>query len=191
MRVRKPDIWDVIARGDVVELRTYFRDGKSANRVDRYKNTLLHYAIMKDQPVIVRTLLKETVFVNAKNTNGDTPLHLACEIGNPVVVTSLLKKGAAINMNGFEKRTPLHNAVKEGHPEVVKVLLEHPMINPDLLDSNRCTALHLSAAKGQEHIVTQLLHSDAFDTIKNKDGHTARDMAVFFRMVRNVPIEGL
>jgi hypothetical protein len=35
MRVRKPDIWDVIARGDVVELRTYFRDGKSANRVDR------------------------------------------------------------------------------------------------------------------------------------------------------------
>eukprot|EP00976_Prorocentrum_cordatum_P092645 1189036-Prorocentrum_minimum.AAC.2 len=173
---RLPDVWEIVAQGEVEALKIYIKDGKSPNRHDRNNDTPLHLAAEGGNPSIVYRLI-----------NARAPLDVigfalssCCATWVSVGICAIgctIGSQARLCVDGCEKRTPLHNAVKEGHSKVVKLLLDCDA-NPDLLDKNRNTALHLAATKGLADIVEKLLAKDAFIGLKNKEGYTARDCAL-------------
>lgn len=75
--------------------------------------------------------------------------------------------------------TPLHYACRDGKLELAKKLVYTDRLNPHLQANDGNTPLHLACLNGQIDVIVWLVeHCDAdFDTILNKDGETARDLA--------------
>lgn len=106
---------------------------------DSKRKTLLHYAVEKDNEVIVRLLLEKGANPNAAinqdywNSYGATPLSYAISRNNSQIVALLLQHNAqvdltfSINLDGTyrEKFSPLHLACALGKLQIVKLLLLH------------------------------------------------------------------
>ena len=71
----------------------------------------LYYAIMKNNPSLVRYFLDHQADVNTLSVEKNTPLRYAVSIGNKEVVKMLLDAGADVNIQeNVKKITPLHEA---------------------------------------------------------------------------------
>jgi len=79
------------------------------NQTDPDGLSPLHYAVLSDNPQIVRFfLLNSTVDVNLKTTKGITSLHLACANANLEVLKMLLIRGAEQNCSDDRGFNALH-----------------------------------------------------------------------------------
>eukprot|EP01063_Lacrimia_lanifica_P032905 TRINITY_DN5722_c0_g2_i1.p1 TRINITY_DN5722_c0_g2~~TRINITY_DN5722_c0_g2_i1.p1 ORF type:complete len:1609 (+),score=530.00 TRINITY_DN5722_c0_g2_i1:452-4828(+) len=98
--------------------------------VDRYGNTVLHYACT--QPPLqgfTETLVKnvDSTKLPGANYAGNTPLHLAAEAGNYFVAYHLAKK--VLMLTGLDApnnsgNTALHLALSRGHMHLAKMLFD-------------------------------------------------------------------
>lgn len=143
--------------------------------------SVLHYAVMKNNPPLVRYLLEHQADVNTLTVAGRTPLHYAVCIGNIEVVKMLLEAGADVNSRTFHNHiAPLHEACggslnreallsesaldyKEKskfrnifNEEIIKLLLERGANIKAARGHDRFTALH-DACAGSLVIVNLLL----------------------------------
>ena len=48
---------------------------------------------------------------------------------------------------------PLHHAVAAGHAHLVSLLLSHPGIDPNMVNTDGMTPVHLAASQGRDKIV--------------------------------------
>ncbi|ETW05660.1 hypothetical protein, variant [Aphanomyces invadans] len=102
----------------------------------------------------------------------------ATENGKVDRVRSLLEKKPSI-LNVQETRmkwTPLHFAARFAQEAVMRVLLEQ-RANPDIVDKDGNTALHLCAGWGSRHCCVLLLEGGADSQCLNDEGLTALEMA--------------
>ncbi|XP_033213964.1 serine/threonine-protein phosphatase 6 regulatory ankyrin repeat subunit A-like [Belonocnema kinseyi] len=91
-------------------LKKLIKSGASVNTPGS-PGSILHYAVMKNNPSLVRYLLEHQADVNALTVAGRTPLHYAACIGNIEVVKMLLEAGADVNSRKCRNNiTPLHEA---------------------------------------------------------------------------------
>lgn len=91
-------------------------------------DTVLHKAVVGNQPEVVRLLLENTsVDSNARNAAGETPLHTAILWGHTSVVQVLLEH-AGLDMLARcspDKWTALEYTARFGKTEILKLLLSH------------------------------------------------------------------
>jgi ankyrin repeat protein len=142
-----------------------------ANLIDKYD---LAMAVAFCSHDVVAALLKcGGVDVNAR-VDDESPLFIACENGRPLeVVRLLLDAGADVRARGRDMQTPLMAAVVSAAPEVVELLLNHPDIEIEAVDTYLHTALTTACNHGDtcERIVQLLIAAGANLDHENIDKH--------------------
>ena len=102
-----------------------------------------------------RVRLLVTAIVHTVLTPVMTALLAACQEGSAGDVVSLIKeRGGDPNLPlGPGGGGPLHHAVGGGHAHLVTLLLSHPDIDPNIVNSEGMTPVHLAASQGRDKIV--------------------------------------
>lgn len=174
--------------------------GADLNAFDRNGNTLLHAAVLDNQPQLIQLLLARGANPNtpsgspkvewryeANFRSGDykvpskPPLMLAAEAGSADAMQLLLAAGADANFRSPDGETILHIATAAGHADAVAVALSaNP--DPNVVDNNGRTALHIllqnrdSPVSEGADIMRLLAAKGARTDLKNKRGLTAVDL---------------
>ncbi|XP_076380610.1 transient receptor potential cation channel protein painless-like [Megalopta genalis] len=106
-----------------------------------------------------------------------TCLDIACKEGLTDFVRILLEKGADVNrINEDANYAAIHYATKKGHEGVLRVLLENPMVNPNLQAASQ-TALHIAVSNDNLVCAELLLEKGASPNVVNSKGLTPLHMA--------------
>ncbi|GLV33797.1 Ankrd49 [Carabus blaptoides fortunei] len=107
--------------------------------------TPLHRACYNNNTEFVDLLLSYDADIAAKTEFQWQPLHSACQWNNYRCVVKLLQHGADVNAKSNGGQTPLHIAASHGASyETVQLLLSHPYIQPQILNSNNETAYDIA-----------------------------------------------
>nr|XP_033343079.1 transient receptor potential cation channel protein painless-like [Megalopta genalis]XP_033343080.1 transient receptor potential cation channel protein painless-like [Megalopta genalis]XP_033343081.1 transient receptor potential cation channel protein painless-like [Megalopta genalis]XP_033343082.1 transient receptor potential cation channel protein painless-like [Megalopta genalis] len=108
---------------------------------------------------------------------GETCLDIACMEGLTDFVPILLEKGADVNrINEDANYAAIHYAMEQGHEDVLRVLLENPMVNPNLQAASQ-TALHIAVSNDNLVCAALLLEKGASPNVVNSKGLTPLHMA--------------
>lgn len=127
--------------------------GATATLLNIEGRTALHSAVGCGRAKVVEMLLDKErgrADVTVEDHNLQTALHFAAKRGNKEAVQMLLTRLSPENREKYvglpdkQGMTPLHFAAGYGSEEVVRILLEHGA-NPNKVDSQRWTALHIAA----------------------------------------------
>ena len=162
-----------VKSGDANRLSELIRQdpGFNVNMVlDKYGNTLLHYACDfsdDSSPAIPFLLAHPDIDVNVKNIVGETPFYYAC--GYPSCVREMLKDTRVkVNEPDFAGRTPLRWAACNGRLDIVKWWIvsgrEIDLGKPG--DNDKTDAIGVARKRGKTEVVTLLerFKSDASKT---------------------------
>lgn len=139
-------------------------------------------ALYHDDFSTVDNLLKQGVNINLPyNHSGWTPFMWVCkEHCDPEIIQLFLKHGAKLDRVNEEGSTALHIMARHRSSfDCLQILLANGA-NPNAQDEDGNTALHIAAAHPQADIrmdVVWNLFLKTDDTIRNKDGKTAYDLA--------------
>lgn len=168
------DMEEAIIRGNGPGAVALIQRGMDINTVDRYGNTLLIQAVVRDMPELVDFLLKHKARLNVRNRNGETALSLSAFNGRETYVRQLVEAGAEVNFYGWP---PLIYAAYSGHLAIVDYLLEkRAEINAKA--ENGVPALFFAARFGHRAIVESLLKHGADVTFISEREETAVDWAM-------------
>jgi hypothetical protein len=98
----------VVAKGDFEGARKLVEQGADPEAKDPATGaSVLHYAVMRGNPEILKWLLARGVNVNSRTKNGTTPLHTAVVYNRYEVAEMLLNGGAEIDAKSASGATPL------------------------------------------------------------------------------------
>lgn len=165
----------------------------------------LHFAVYKGFLAIVNLLLACGTDPNTVDDNGSTALHTAAYYGHFDIFTALLDKGAIATACNALGCTALDEAAISGHTEIVKALLNRGAkptnallvsaahghlatvkellandADPNISDTQGCTALHKAAKHGRIHILRLLLANGADPNKLDTKGCTALNQAAIY-----------
>jgi len=98
----------VVAKGDFDGARKLVEQGADTEAKDPSTGaSVLHYAVMRGNPDILKWLLARGVDVNSRTRNGTTPLHTAVVYNRYEVAEMLLNRGADVDAKSTSGATPL------------------------------------------------------------------------------------
>jgi hypothetical protein len=97
--------------------------------------------------------------------------------GNRDEVSRLLSQGVDSNVQNRKGRTALHIAVQNDQISLVRLLLGKGSAAIALQDNKGFNALHFAVEKGSVECVRLLLEKGADAKVRNKEGHSAIDLA--------------
>ena len=98
----------VVAKGDFDAARKLVEQGADVEAKDPSTGaSVLHYAVMRGNPDILKWLLARGVNVNSRTKNGTTPLHTAVVYNRYEVAEMLLNGGAEVDAKSTSGATPL------------------------------------------------------------------------------------
>jgi len=166
--------------------------------IDRNGNTLLHAAVIAQQPELVKLLLAKGADPNLKTGASritwryeanfktaqyeqvaSTPLILAAQAGNTDIMQLLIGAGADPSLHASDGSTILHAAVASANPQVLAAALRL-LPDPNVADNNGLTPLHLILADDpgpQTDAMLQLLAKAGAKTdIRDRKGRSAADL---------------
>ncbi|CAN9442653.1 unnamed protein product [Alternaria alternata] len=92
----------LVRLGDMELVQLLLDAGYDLNRTGAWGRTLLHNAIMEDQPVIALKLLEKDARFDEADINGHTPLTLALRKGQHQIADILLNMGASTKHTTLE-----------------------------------------------------------------------------------------
>lgn len=156
--LRRLDIYEAAAMGDLVELRRHLQSRPTlanAHAPDGF--TPLGLASFFGHYEAAEELIHRGASVDrpADNNFQVRPLHAAVAIGNISLVRLLLRRGADVNAVQQHDITPLHSAAYNGRVDMVELLLTYGA-DPNALTDKGETALDLAEAKGHWAVVARL-----------------------------------
>ncbi|KAK7165007.1 hypothetical protein R3I94_003402 [Phoxinus phoxinus] len=102
-----------------------FQSLKSIHKRNRFGETKLHLAVMRENIQDVKDLLTVDDSVNVTDYAGWTPLHEAVYRNNYDLTEILLEAGALVNCRGDNGITPLHDAIHCQYYKIVDLLLKN------------------------------------------------------------------
>ena len=149
--------------------------GAAVNGVGTNRQTTpLHWAVMADQPAMVKLLLDRGAAAGAESYEG-RPLSNARSVP---VARLLLEHGAPVNTPG-EQRAPLHAAAYDGRFEVLKELLARGA-NVNATNSWGATSLHEAARSeaARAELALALINAGANVNARDPGGSTPLHVAV-------------
>ena len=142
---------DLIREGELEQVRASLaRDSVLANMADEIGMSPLHIAVISGNLRIVNVLINAGAEVNATDhLKRRTPLHYAAFHNYPKIMLFLLSRRADHSMADSEGNQALHFAAANGCYSTADILLQH-LANPDCLNQNWQTPLHLAAFAGSQ-----------------------------------------
>lgn len=153
-----PAILQAAERGDLNEVRELVTAEPlcvSARDKDGY--TALHRASYSDFGDVARFLLGVGADIEAGTADNWRPLHSASRWGNAHCVNLLLEHGADVNAKSAGSQTPLHLAAAHGYTgHTLQLLLMHPAIEPNVLNSSNETASDIARRSGKLHYLFEM-----------------------------------
>lgn len=101
------------------------RPGTFVNSRDVSGRTPLHYAVLQEDPHVVRALIAARTIIDAQDIDGATPLHDAAAYGTQGILQALIQSipPAALDKTDNRGRTPLLVALENGNRYAVSLLL--------------------------------------------------------------------
>ena len=109
----------------------------------------MHRACYEDYAEIAEILLENGADISSQTNELWQPLHSASKWNSSVCVSLLLDWGADINALTRGGLTPLHLAASCSTAfETITILLNHPLVDPHILNRNGETALEISKRSG-------------------------------------------
>ena len=119
--------------------------------------------------------------VEELDRQGRSALRVAMDMGDAEVFRELRERGATLVPALCEGETPLHYASSHGHYALAKCLLRGTSLYGKIKNARNAagrTALHLAVLAGNAEMTALLLKYNCNSEIRDKDGLTARDLAV-------------
>lgn len=150
-------------------------------------NTPLHYAVLQNQPVIVKVLLELGADPNTCDDRGLSPLHVAVKIPNGVECVNILLSSKLTNMESYTDLgwTPLLLAAEAGSYDAVSSLIRAGANVNNTDKSYGRSVLHIAVEGGHKEIVEFLLRNTSINVNKtNFTGNTALHIAVAYAGTR-------
>jgi ankyrin repeat protein len=154
--LRKALNWLLALRTDQVHISVDARDASGA--------TPLHRSAVLGHTECVAVLLKAGATPGVADTNGCTALHKAAFRNESKIVDLLLESGRAVCAGDKRGYTPLHYAALKNSSASLRLLLanSHGRAVIEGLDLvEKCSALHIAAARGATDCVNILLDYSA------------------------------
>ncbi|GBM99856.1 Ankyrin-1 [Araneus ventricosus] len=137
-------------------------EDKNCNYSDANGFTLLHFAALFGDQILVAYCIKNGSDINAPSKSGLTALHLAAQCHHPETVSFLLNNGADIEAKNEKGSTPLFLAVKSECKDTVKMLVSHKMYDMKSRSNDKIKALLYSICLGKSDVVNILLENYKF-----------------------------
>lgn len=109
----------VCRRENVAAIKLLLEHGCQVNKLDKDKNSALHYSCHQNRMEVTTLLLDYGADANIISPSGFTPLHLACKEGHTRMAELLIGRGAYVD------RKALKEAQKHSRQDVVKLLSDH------------------------------------------------------------------
>jgi hypothetical protein len=165
-----------VITGDVATLQRMLSDSpQQVNVVDAAGRALIIIAIENKQLDIIKTLISYDADVNLMSKAGFSPLAVAVNGGDEIIVRTLVMADGELVQP--DCNTILHSAISQDQVQRVRLLLlaRVPVDNQDYQGS---TPLHVAARLGSTSVLKMLLAAGADPSIRDKEGHTAKDVAV-------------
>ena len=145
-------------------------------------NTPLHYAVLAGCTESVRLLLRAPgCDINLVNTKGETPLHLACRQSDIMILEMLATEEMCdLNAQNDNGDSALHITVKERMPDkYIKELTLHKSCNPNIINKQGYTPLHIATVNSQYDSIKTILNSTKCDpNIRDLQGNTALHLSI-------------
>lgn len=107
-------------------------------------HTPLHVACEFGKTDIARLLVIKGADIELLDGQNRSPLHISAGKGNSKLVAFLLKKGIDTNVQDCKGRTALHHAQVGRHLACTQLLLRYPHTQPEIVDNDGNSPLHLS-----------------------------------------------
>ncbi|CAD5111237.1 DgyrCDS566 [Dimorphilus gyrociliatus] len=140
--------------------------------------TALMYASYIGHVDIVDVLLRENALTDISNKKKRTALMLASSCGNQSVTHRLLEAGSNMELIDESGWTALYHSTHYGHQSVVKFLLSRGAKTNIVERHMGMTPFMEAAIQGHEIIVQEFLNYNVDISIRNKQGETARSLAL-------------
>ena len=154
---------DLIKAGKSEELQERL-NSSAINMKDEEGNSLLHFAAVKNDPIIVRLLINMDADIEAKNNTGATPLAAALNNSAYDAVKVLVEYNANIFAKDNEGEKPFDTACKNNVPNLI---LTAQTIKQK--DENQDTVLHLAVKAMDKQLTKQILAIAPPETVYNKE----------------------
>lgn len=158
------NIFDYVKNGDLVKVDSVLSESPDViNMIDETNKTPLFWAVIKNNPEVLKLLIERGGDVNAKEVSKFVPLYYAARYGYPDCAKLLIKNGANTNelISGRYSLVSIACGVhgNGGSFELVKLLVENGV---PVNDTNNSTiSLRTAARKGSIDIVNYLLDKEA------------------------------
>ena len=111
------DLIKIVKNNDIKLLKDNLKF-YNINQVDEKKNSLLHIAILNNNPEIVSFLVMNSINLNSQNEAGYTPLHFSILYNHFGMFKLLLSSDADINLVDKNLETPLMLAMRLGRIDI-------------------------------------------------------------------------
>ncbi len=127
----------------------------------------------------VNSYINKGVNINCRDANGGTPLFYAANNSHLEVIKTLLYYGADPNIGTMDGFTPLMNVSAQGNFKTAQLLLYDSRTKLDIIDINKCTALHYASYYDNIYIVDMLLFYGANAQLKARNSSSPLLLASF------------
>ena len=174
--MRIDDFLDIVAGGEIEQVRDALDAGFDVNKKGDDGQTPLTYASAVDSVEMVTLLLDRGADVNATTSFGNTALIIATMEGFTSIVNELCLHSADVNIYNNEGKGALYFAAEGGDLAIVKKLILRGA-DIDAQDSSNMTPLMIAISENHESVVTELCESDADVNLVANSGVTALMLA--------------
>lgn len=168
-----------IETGDTNQASKLIQDhDMNVNVPDDSGNTLLHWAVSKNDEDMVKLLLiygADMDVISKPATGGLSPLHLAARHNYFKIGQLLLAAGASVDILSVTCCTPLMEAAKQGQMHMVNVLIAAGA-NAMLVDENGFSSQYFAKKGGYMDIAEKLpkVSLDMWNHIKSQPDFKAK-----------------
>jgi ankyrin repeat protein len=169
MITKQVPYFEAVKRGDFATVRDLLKEepGLVAEKDAGFGATGLHWASLKGHEAVVGLLLAQGADPSIVNGAGETPFQVATRAGFAKVADLLRVPEDAV-----------YDAAKANDLGRVRQMIE---ANPALLNRKDpqfgATPLHFAALRGSQDVVEYLVGKGADQTIRNRNGETAMQVA--------------
>jgi ankyrin repeat protein len=172
------ELFEAVKHDDVQRAELLLSNGMSANVKDAAGQTPLVWAIDRHNVKMAKLLIEKKADVNLAVKDA-SPLGLAVFEAQPALVHLLMDNGANINWVSPEDGSSLLDlAAGSGNEETVSILLDAG-VDVHAVNHWGMNALFNAVLSGNSRVVETLLKAGCDPDQKAKNGHTARDVALY------------
>ena len=114
---------DAVKAGDRAAVVRAIEARADVNAAEPDGTTALHWAVIRDDAEVVRTLLRAGAKAGARNDYGATPLSEAATLGSTRIIQLLLEAGAEPEAANADGQTALMLVARTGNVEAARLLL--------------------------------------------------------------------